>query len=176
MGVRPLSPNGAGSSSFTVKNPSHRPERSSRTHTGPHLFFLFLCVIGHHLCVLYSSFSSSSSSLHFLTIFFFSFHSPGREKTERATIVTQKVKIDSNIFGLFWLISCLGHFEQKCVRSSWFIRRPCVVHPTEIRRTAGSDALGIVFFLDFFETRPKILKLLFILANCWNPKVFFFSE
>jgi hypothetical protein len=32
--------------------------------------------------------------------------------------VTQKVKIDSNIFGLFWLISCLGHFEQKCVRSS----------------------------------------------------------
>jgi hypothetical protein len=90
--------------------------------------------------------------------------------------VTQKVKIDSNIFGLFWLISCLGHFEQKCVRSSWFIRRPCVVHPTEIRRTAGSDALGIVFFLDFFETRPKILKLLFILANCWNPKVFFFSE
>lgn len=149
--------------------------RGAHAHTQAPIF-LFLCVIGHHLCVLYSSFSSSSSSLHFLTIFFFSFHSPGREKTERATIVTQKVKIDSNIFGLFWLISCLGHFEQKCVRSSWFIRRPCVVHPTEIRRTAGSDALGIVFFLDFFETRPKILKLLFILANCWNPKVFFFSE
>lgn len=88
---------------------------------------------------------------------------------------TQRQNLIQIFLFLFWLSSCLGHFEQKCVRSSWFIRRPCVVHPTQrLGEPRDLTRSGSFFFLDFFETRPKILKLLFILANCWNPKVFLF--
>ncbi len=128
------------------------PPGEELTHTHRPPSFLFLCVIGHHLCVLYSSFSSSSSSLHFLTIFFFFFHSPGREKNWKGDDRDTQRQNWFKHFCFFWLISCLGHFEQKCVRSSWFIRRPCVVHPIKIRRTAGSDALGIVFSRFFWDS------------------------